>query len=54
MATAEPPTAIPALGRLYRQAGKAEADAHLAEAVTMYHEMEMSFWLENARAESDL
>jgi sugar phosphate isomerase/epimerase len=39
------------LGRLYRRTGKREpAQEHLAAATTMYREMEMRFWLEQADA----
>ena len=40
------------LGKLYRRVGKRqEAQEHLATATTMYREMEMQFWLEQAEAE---
>jgi class 3 adenylate cyclase/tetratricopeptide (TPR) repeat protein len=40
------------LGRLYRRTGKRqEAEEHLAIATTMYREMDMGFWLEQAEAE---
>jgi tetratricopeptide (TPR) repeat protein len=40
------------LGKLYRCTGKRErAKEHLATATTMYREMEMWFWLEQAEAE---
>ena len=40
------------LGRLYRRAGKRqEAQEHLGTAITMYREMDMRFWLEQAEAE---
>lgn len=40
------------LGKLYRRTGKRqEAKEHLATATTMYHEMDMRFWLERAEAE---
>ena len=40
------------LGRLYRRTGKREqAQEHLTKAVTMYREMDMRFWLEQAEAE---
>ena len=40
------------LGKLYRRTGKREeAQAHLAIATTMYREMDMRFWLEQAEAE---
>ena len=40
------------LGKLYRRTGKPhEAQEHLATAATMYREMEMTYWLEQARAE---
>jgi tetratricopeptide (TPR) repeat protein len=41
------------LGKLYRRTGKRqEAQEHLATATTMYREMDMTFWLEQAAAES--
>jgi len=40
------------LGTLYRRTGKRqEAQAHLTSATTMYCEMDMQFWLEQAEAE---
>jgi len=40
------------LGKLYRRTGKREqAQEHLASATTMYREMDMRFWLEQAEAE---
>jgi hypothetical protein len=37
------------LGRLYRQAGpRKQAKQHFSAATTMYREMDMSFWLEQA------
>jgi hypothetical protein len=37
------------LGKLYRRAGKREsAQEHLTTATTMYREMDMRFWLEQA------
>ena len=40
------------LGKLYRRTGKCEqAQEHLATATTMYREMDMRFWLEQAEAE---
>lgn len=40
------------LGRLYRRIEKREeAQEHLSAATTMYREMEMQFWLEQAEAE---
>ena len=40
------------LGKLYRRTGKRqEAQEHLAIATTMYREMDMTFWLEQAEAE---
>jgi hypothetical protein len=40
------------LGKLYRRTGKREqAQEHLATATTMYREMDMQFWLEQAEAE---
>jgi class 3 adenylate cyclase/tetratricopeptide (TPR) repeat protein len=39
------------LGKLYRRTGKREeAKEHLATATTMYREMDMRFWLEQAEA----
>jgi len=39
-------------GRLLRRAGKSqEACAHFTTATTMYREMDMRFWLEQAEAE---
>ena len=39
------------LGRLYRRAGKKqEGQAHLTTATTMYREMGMTYWLQEARA----
>ena len=41
-----------ALGRLSRRTGKREqAREHLATATTMYREMDMRFWLDQAEAE---
>jgi uncharacterized protein HemY len=40
------------LGKLYLRAGKREqAQKHLRMAATMYREMDMRFWLEQAEAE---
>jgi tetratricopeptide (TPR) repeat protein len=40
------------LGKLYRRTGKRpESDEHLTTATTMYREMDMHFWLEQAEAE---
>jgi tetratricopeptide (TPR) repeat protein len=40
------------LGKLYKRAGKnEEAQEHLITATTMYREMDMRFWLEQAEAE---
>ena len=40
------------LGKLYRRTGKQqEAQEHLATATTMYREMGMTYWLEQAEAE---
>ena len=40
------------LGKLYRRTGKIEqAQEHLTTATTMYREMDMRFWLEQAEAE---
>jgi hypothetical protein len=46
------PTANLGLGKLYRRTGKRqEASEHLTIATTMYREMDMRFWLEQADAE---
>jgi DNA-binding SARP family transcriptional activator len=43
------------LGKLYRRTGKRqEAQEHLTTATTMYREMEMTYWLEQAEAEREL
>jgi tetratricopeptide (TPR) repeat protein len=40
------------LGKLYRRTGQhQQAHEHLATATTMYREMDMRFWLEQAEAE---
>ena len=40
------------LGKLYRRTGKRqEAQEHLTTATTMYREMDVRFWLEQAEAE---
>ena len=40
------------LGKLYRRTGKRqEAQEHLSIATTLYREMDMPFWLEQAEAE---
>jgi hypothetical protein len=40
------------LGKLYRRTGKREqAQEHLRTATTMYREMDMRFWLEQAETE---
>ena len=40
------------LGKLYRRTEKREqAQEHLATATTMYRDMGMMYWLENAEAE---
>ncbi len=40
------------LGKLYRRTGKPEqAHEHLTTATSMYREMDMRFWLEQAEAE---
>jgi hypothetical protein len=40
------------LGKLYRRAGKRDqTQAHLSTATTMYGEMDMRFWVEQAEAE---
>ena len=42
-----------ALGKLYRRTGKRqEAQEHLTTAVSMYREMDMRFWLEQAEADA--
>jgi class 3 adenylate cyclase/tetratricopeptide (TPR) repeat protein len=42
------------LGQLYRRTGKREqSHEHLTTATTMYREMDMRFWLEQAKAEID-
>ena len=42
----------PRLGKLYRRTGKREqAQEHLTTAQTMYREMGMTYWLEQAEAE---
>jgi tetratricopeptide (TPR) repeat protein len=41
------------LGKLSRRVGKrVQAHEHLTAAATMYHEMEMPFWLEKAKADA--
>jgi tetratricopeptide (TPR) repeat protein len=41
------------LGKLYRRTDKREqAQEHLATATTMYREMDMTYWLEKAEAET--
>ena len=41
------------LGKLYRRTGKREeAQEHLRTATTMYREMDMRFWLEQAERET--
>jgi tetratricopeptide (TPR) repeat protein len=41
------------LGKLYRRTGnRQEAQEHLTTAVTMYREMDMTFWLEQAEVET--
>jgi hypothetical protein len=43
------------LGKLSRRTGKRqEAQEHLATATTMYREMDMRFWLQQAEAEMKL
>ena len=40
------------LGKLYRRTGdRQQAQEHLTTATTMYREMDMRFWLEQAEAE---
>jgi tetratricopeptide (TPR) repeat protein len=42
------------LGKLYRRTGKRqEAQEHLTTATTMYREMDMRFWLEQAEAQAN-
>jgi hypothetical protein len=42
------------LGKLYRRTGKRqEAQEHLTMATTMYGEMDMTYWLEQAVAEAN-
>jgi tetratricopeptide (TPR) repeat protein len=42
------------IGRLYRRMGKPQqAQEHLTTATTMYREMDMRFWLEQAEADRD-
>jgi tetratricopeptide (TPR) repeat protein len=42
------------LGKLYRRAGdRAKAEEHLASTITMYREMGMRFWLEQAEVDLD-
>jgi len=58
LALAEPRRMLPlvahchvGLGKLYRRAGKRrETQEHLTSATTMYREMDMRFWLEQAEA----
>jgi hypothetical protein len=38
------------LGTLYRQTGDNAKAQHLTTATTMYREMDMGFWLEQAKA----
>jgi hypothetical protein len=43
------------LGKLYRRTGKREqAQEHLTTAATMYREMGMTYWLEQAEAETKM
>ena len=40
------------LGKLYRRTGKRErAQEHVAAATAMYHDMGMTYWLEQAEAQ---
>jgi hypothetical protein len=42
------------LGKLFRRTGKRrEAQEHLKTATTMYRDMDMNFWLQQAEAESN-
>ena len=44
------PTATSALGKLYQRMGARDrAQEHLTAATTMYREMGMNYWLEQAR-----
>ena len=44
--------AVLGLGKLsWRTSKRQEAQEHLATATTMYREMDMPFWLENAEAQ---
>jgi hypothetical protein len=46
------PTATSASAKLYQSTGKREqATKHLSTAATIYREMDMWFWLEQAEAE---
>jgi hypothetical protein len=58
MGAANAPFAAPCLlglGKLYRRTGKRqEAQEHLTTATTMYRDMDMRFWLEQAEAEVKL
>ena len=38
------------LGKLYQTGKREQAQEHLATATTMYREMDMRFWLEQAKA----
>jgi hypothetical protein len=41
------------LGTLYRRTGnRAKAEEHLTTAATMYREMDMGYWFEQAEAEA--
>jgi hypothetical protein len=49
------PTATLGLGKLYRRTSKREQEQeHLAAATTMYREMDMRFWLEQAEASCEI
>ena len=39
------------LGRLYRRHKRPDAHEYLSTAATMYHEMDMAFWLTEAETE---
>jgi hypothetical protein len=39
------------LGKLYRRGKGEQAQEHLITAATMYREMDMRFWLEQAEAQ---
>jgi hypothetical protein len=46
-------TAPARLGKLYRRTGRRQAvNEHLTTGTTMYREMDMTYWLEQAEKES--